>query len=300
MKNNNDSFPLFLIVFMWIFMFLFIFDDDDKKQSPSQNDIGIQADTKCITAQELVDQKKVDRVITFVPDTDTLLSGQSQVAGCEIHNNRGCVNAGGLYLDNPMTTALLSYHNLANVPMSNVSKQWDSLLRAELVSNRPAYYRGDGNISHAWVCDGLTNSNMYHLNFGWGGYMNGLPSSNIDRHTVVPSKSLGSSKTKVTDTNYFTVPSGYFRGSMSGSELNRLYNAILSANSPGAKMIAYMTEMDKLNKEQEELAKDMDNPPLSAYQEALLYGNIACYIQKNYLPINSVILDIYKDRLSRD
>lgn len=295
MKNNNDSFPLFLIVFMWIFMFLFIFDDDDKKQSPSQNDIGIQADTKCITAQELVDQKKVDRVITFVPDTDTLLSGQFQVAGCKFYNNRGCINAGGLYLDNSMITALLSYHNLANVPMSNVSKQWDSLLRAELVSKRLAYYRGDGNISYAWVsCIGTP------INFGWGGTMEGFFSSVANQHQVVSFKSRVSSKTKVTDTNSFTVPSGYFRGSMSGSELNRLYNAILSANSPGAKMIAYMTEMDKLNKEQEELAKDMDNPALSPYEEVLLYANVACYIQKNYLPVNSVIIDIYKDRLSRN
>lgn len=99
---------------------------------------------------------------------------------------------------------------------------------------------------------------------------------------------------KVTYADSSADTSGYFRGSMSGSELNRLWNSILSADSPGSMTMAYLTEMDKLNQEQEELSKNMDNSALSPYEEA----NAACYIQKNYCPVNSVILDIYKDRLN--
>ena len=79
----------------------------------------------------------------------------------------------------PMTRAFLNYFRYASSTLQYVKSGdyatavWDSLIQAELTSNRPVYYRGDGVGSHAWVCDGMNLSGLYHFNFGWGGSYNG-------------------------------------------------------------------------------------------------------------------------------
>lgn len=127
--------------------------------------------------------------------------------------------------------------------------------------------------------------------------------THADSKSSLGSKSsCSSSTTNLSSDDSLSVssPQRYYRGVLSGTEISRLFNAMASANSIGAKLIAYMTEMEKLDQEQEELGKDMDNPTLSEYEEAMYDGKITCYIQKNYLPVNSVILKIYTDRLSRN
>lgn len=52
---------------------------------------------------------------------------------------------------------------------------WDSLIRSELLSQRPVIYSGSGinNSGHAFVCDGVNALDYFHFNFGWGGSYNG-------------------------------------------------------------------------------------------------------------------------------
>jgi len=79
----------------------------------------------------------------------------------------------------PMTRAWVNYFKAAFSTIHYVESQyyttteWNNLIQAELTNNRPVYYRGDGIGSHAWVCDGVDASNMYHFNWGWGGSYNG-------------------------------------------------------------------------------------------------------------------------------
>ncbi len=93
----------------------------------------------------------------------------------------GAANTGVSYLsgEDPMTRAFVNYFKCAFSTIKYVSKgsysdvDWDNLIQNELTNNRPVYYSGDGSLGHAWVCDGVDASNMYHFNWGWGGLYNG-------------------------------------------------------------------------------------------------------------------------------
>jgi hypothetical protein len=53
---------------------------------------------------------------------------------------------------------------------------WKNMVQTELNLKRPIYYSGyePGGGGHAWILDGYNLSDdMYHFNFGWGGYTNG-------------------------------------------------------------------------------------------------------------------------------
>ena len=79
----------------------------------------------------------------------------------------------------PQTSALwnyfgCAYDSLQYVEMQNYTPtQWDAIIQAELIAGRPVYYRGDGTLSHAWVCDGINSTGLYHFNWGWDGTYNG-------------------------------------------------------------------------------------------------------------------------------
>jgi len=49
---------------------------------------------------------------------------------------------------------------------------WYNLLRTELNANRPIIY-SHAALSHNLVCDGYTDDNLFHFNWGWGGSNNG-------------------------------------------------------------------------------------------------------------------------------
>jgi hypothetical protein len=49
---------------------------------------------------------------------------------------------------------------------------WLTILENELNSHRPLIYVGEGNQGgHAWVCDGYNANDYFHMNWGWGGYL---------------------------------------------------------------------------------------------------------------------------------
>lgn len=53
---------------------------------------------------------------------------------------------------------------------------WLSMITGELDNHRPIEYVGWDNYGrggHTWVCDGYDANNLFHMNWGWGGYSNG-------------------------------------------------------------------------------------------------------------------------------
>lgn len=80
--------------------------------------------------------------------------------------------------DNPMVASFWNYFRMAFSSLRYVQKidmptTWEGTIQAELTAGRPVYYRGDGVGSHAWVCDGVDQNNLYHFNWGWDGMYNG-------------------------------------------------------------------------------------------------------------------------------
>lgn len=64
----------------------------------------------------------------------------------------------------------LRYLDRALVP----TPEWKALIRQELAEQRPVYYSGsDGEMGHAFVCDGYEADGTFHFNWGWGGLSNG-------------------------------------------------------------------------------------------------------------------------------
>lgn len=51
---------------------------------------------------------------------------------------------------------------------------WSNMLKSQIDSYRPVYYRGEGSDGgHAWVIDGYNTSNdKFHCNWGWSGNYN--------------------------------------------------------------------------------------------------------------------------------
>ena len=58
--------------------------------------------------------------------------------------------------------------------------EWFAILKADLDASKPIFYSGNKTSGggHAFLCDGYDNSDLFHFNFGWGGYNNGYYSIN--------------------------------------------------------------------------------------------------------------------------
>lgn len=55
-------------------------------------------------------------------------------------------------------------------------EEWKTLLREEIDNDRPFLMSGsnsDAPVGHAFVCDGYDATGLFHINWGWGGSMNG-------------------------------------------------------------------------------------------------------------------------------
>jgi len=60
------------------------------------------------------------------------------------------------------------------------SAEWIALVKSELISGSPVIYRGsDDNSGHLFVCDGVDNTDYFHINWGWNGYCNGYFNLNV-------------------------------------------------------------------------------------------------------------------------
>lgn len=88
-------------------------------------------------------------------------------------------NASGAYSYN-VGPAMLEYFRYSpdwehrNKPNSGSNTQWKNDLRANLEAGMPIYYASQGDAGgHAYVLDGYDDNDMFHLNWGWGGFDNG-------------------------------------------------------------------------------------------------------------------------------
>ena len=52
---------------------------------------------------------------------------------------------------------------------------WETLVYTELENARPIYYSGANSSmeGHAFVCDGYSHDGLFHINWGWSGYLDG-------------------------------------------------------------------------------------------------------------------------------
>jgi photosystem II stability/assembly factor-like uncharacterized protein len=99
--------------------------------------------------------------------------------GVSVDMNYG-IGASGAPTEN-VPTALTTYFNYDPSSISIEYKEkyteieWKELLKAELNASRPIYYAGyEGDIGHAWVCDGWrVGDDMFHMNWGWSGSFDG-------------------------------------------------------------------------------------------------------------------------------
>lgn len=52
--------------------------------------------------------------------------------------------------------------------------EWNEMVYNELANRRPVFYAGYNSSSgHAFVCDGYSSDNFFHINWGWGGTSDG-------------------------------------------------------------------------------------------------------------------------------
>jgi hypothetical protein len=91
----------------------------------------------------------------------------------------------------PMTSAFFNYFKYAISTLRFVTKDrfsesdWETLISNELINNRPVYYTGIiSSGSHAWVCNGVDASNMFHFNWGWGGLYNGYFAFSVTNYAM--------------------------------------------------------------------------------------------------------------------
>lgn len=58
-------------------------------------------------------------------------------------------------------------------------QEWNRMIKEELINNGPVYYTGGNFISgHAFILDGVTDNDYFHVNWGWSSYCNGYFSLN--------------------------------------------------------------------------------------------------------------------------
>ena len=78
------------------------------------------------------------------------------------------------YFDYKTTCNLIYYDNLLD--QENPDSVWISTIKKELTEGRPVPYIGIDNNTyegHGFICDGYDDQNYFHMNFGWGGYLDG-------------------------------------------------------------------------------------------------------------------------------
>lgn len=121
-------------------------------------------------------------------------------------------------------------YTMHNVYKPNVTDSaWCSIIREELDAGRPILHGGRSGTGsflaggHAFVCDGYDNNNLFHFNWGWGGYCDGYYAANdLNPATHDFNYARGivvGIEPNDPNTIYYTItviPSDYFMGSVSG------------------------------------------------------------------------------------
>jgi len=109
-------------------------------------------------------------------------------AGVAVNMSYGVASTGGsgaytTIATSPVTNcaeyALKTYFGYKSTMSSasraaNSTTSWYAILRRELDARRPVMYDGSGTGGgHSFVCDGYTDTDLFHFNWGWGGSSDG-------------------------------------------------------------------------------------------------------------------------------
>ena len=82
-------------------------------------------------------------------------------------------------ITNKIAPALKEYFdfspNVREVQRSHYSiVEWDALIYNEIAAGRPVLYGGQSSGGgHQFICDGYAGDGLYHINWGWDGWLNG-------------------------------------------------------------------------------------------------------------------------------
>lgn len=103
--------------------------------------------------------------------------------GANIKIGYGAVGSDGSYGSylsaSPVLKKIFGYSDAAQYVTKSQFywNDWKNLLRAELKNGRPVLYDGGSDkpegSSHAFVCDGYTDGELFHFNWGWNGSYDG-------------------------------------------------------------------------------------------------------------------------------
>lgn len=93
--------------------------------------------------------------------------------GANAHMNYGLTASGAAFID-----AMQAFRNIFGYKASrHIDKmdftwsEWINLVKNELNNDRPVYYDGQNQSTdegHAFICDGYTQDDYFHINWGWG------------------------------------------------------------------------------------------------------------------------------------
>lgn len=162
--------------------------------SQDVNGIGIHTNTQsigdglCLSKPMTVNFGATTYHHTLMPNQltgDSSLSSKDEIAKLLYHcgvsvNMHYMVNASSAYSEN-VPDALLNHFGLEHAewkekPMFDLFNSWTNMLRLQIDSLRPVYYRGNsfsGTNGHAFLLDGYNISDgKFHVNWGWKGKYN--------------------------------------------------------------------------------------------------------------------------------
>lgn len=97
-----------------------------------------------------------------------------QACGYAINTDYG-VTGSSSYLNRAQDALVKHFQYRAEyISRDNYKGDWDALIYNELANHRPVGYSGESRIySHAFICDGYDSGGYFHINWGWGGYLDG-------------------------------------------------------------------------------------------------------------------------------
>ena len=111
-------------------------------------------------------QAEATAVATLMRDCGVMLQADYNIGG---------TGASSEYIPSRLATYMGYDKNARDIYRSNYNtSEWNTLMQNELDNNRPVIYGGArSGGAHAFVLDGYTDQDYYHVNWGWGGYGNG-------------------------------------------------------------------------------------------------------------------------------
>lgn len=96
--------------------------------------------------------------------------------GVAVNMDYSTSGSGAYYTTNNAFTSFFGYGAYQHVLRSNYNDtNWINLMKSELDQRRPILYAGwSSDSGHAFILDGYSNNNYFHINWGWGGSSDGF------------------------------------------------------------------------------------------------------------------------------